>query len=165
MKKIFYILNLILIPLNSLIFYICVFFKSKNENTVLIVSGNHASGTTLLYQIIASLYNCNFINNLSGKFFNNLTIVSFLNYFTAKFFSKYISNFNSSLGNTNGFLEPNEFGWFWVPRLSKRNNYNSLKLHSEIKEISYFSKLPLLIKYVISNNYDTTFNNLSKFKK
>ena len=92
MKFIFKLLNILIYPIN---FLLSVIFKKKFSGKIIMVIGNHASGGTLIYQILSSNYKLNYMNNLSAKFYKNLFLAQLLNIFLYKINKNYLSNLKS----------------------------------------------------------------------
>jgi hypothetical protein len=75
------------------------------------VIGVPRSGTTLLYQVIASGLEIGFVNNLVAAFW--LAPVYGLRLSRKLGLDRQTSAFESSFGRTPGIAEPHEFGYFW----------------------------------------------------
>jgi len=110
-------------------------------------------------------FDFNYISNVKAYFFENIIFGNILhNQFTKE--NNYKSNFISKFGNTNGPLEPSEWGWFWKKWLNLKNNEHHISrevdwvnLKKELLTIESMNPSPLL--------FDTPFinGNLDKFIK
>ena len=121
MKQLYYLLNILVFPINL---FFKIIFQKKYQKPIIMVIGNHASGGTLIYQILSSCYKLNYINNISGKFYKNFFIIQIINILTDALFKNYTSNLKSINGITKGIVEPNEFGWFWKDIFKKNSGAN-----------------------------------------
>ena len=93
----YYIINLLLYPIEIIIkFYLLLF--SKKLNFVILVIGNYASSTTLWLQILITLFKINYINNISSKFYKCILIGQLINKLLRLFNFKVNSNFYSEDG-------------------------------------------------------------------
>lgn len=79
------------------------------------VVGSPRSGTTLLYQVIASGLDVGYVNNLSAAFW--LAPTYGLRLARKLGVDRLESSFASSFGRTTGVSEPHEFGYFWSHHL------------------------------------------------
>lgn len=80
------------------------------------VIGVPRSGTTLLYQVLASALEVGYVNNLIAAFWRAPVYgVRLANALGA---GRLESDFSSSYGRTQGMEEPHEFGYFWNDALS-----------------------------------------------
>ena len=117
-------------------------------------------GSTFLQQILLCTAKIGYISNLTAAFWNKPEIGSSLH---SKFFNdSFISNFNSSYGNTVGIFEPHEWGFFWRKWLDIPSNeiyYNPEskinwdKLRSKLIVIEKILNKPLFFKTPYANNY------------
>ncbi len=117
-------------------------------------------GSTFLQQILISVAKIGYISNLAAAFWNKPEIGSSLH---SKFFNdSFISNFNSSYGNTVGVFEPHEWGYFWRKWLDIDSNeiyYNPKSevdwdsLRNKLIEIEKIQNKPLFFKSPYVNNY------------
>jgi hypothetical protein len=148
MKILINILNILLYPIE--LFLRLFFFRKKGNRKVLILFGNYASSTTLFLQLICSTFNVNFISNTASKFYISIIFGQLVNKFLVYFF-KFRSSFYSEDGNTYGFLEPNEFGWYWRKYFWK-NKYELDKFERDINFFTEFSKKPFIFKYCMHKN-------------
>lgn len=87
------------------------------------VVGAPRSGTTLMYQVVASGLDVGYVNNLSAAFW--LAPAYGVMLARALGVDRLQSNFASTFGRTEGVGEPHEFGYFWnhflgYPDLSER---------------------------------------------
>ena len=160
----YYIFNLLLYPIEIIIkFYLLLFSREKNTFIILVI-GNYASSTTLWLQIISTIFKVNYINNVSSKFFKCILIGQVLNKIFRKLKLKNQSNFFSEDGVTKGYLEPNEFGWYW------RNFFTKVPTKAKIKKfrtnlnyILKISDLPFLFKYSMTPNINSLKKNYNYF--
>lgn len=164
MKFFFFIINFLIYPIHIIL---KLFIKINTNKKNIMILGNHASGGTLIYQLIVSKYETNYVNNISGKFFLSTTFVSIVNYLLKKKISKFTSNFVSKNGNTRGYLEPNEFGWFYRRFFLKGKISKNNKFLKNFFSMNFLSNRPFVFKYSVTKNYKTilsNFENLSKIK-
>ena len=86
------------------------------ERPTLHVIGTPRSGTTLLYQLIASGLEVGFVSNLVAAFWRapatGLRLARMLR------LQQLESEYRSEFGRTHGISEPHEFGYFWNHHLS-----------------------------------------------
>src|SRR5699024_10587460 len=92
---------------------------NKPKYPVLFIVGNARSGTTLLYQWLASTGLFAYPSNIISRFYNAPYIVALIH----KMFIDYDKfgelsgdrklSFNSTLGKTKGPASPHEFWYFW----------------------------------------------------
>lgn len=162
MKFIFKILNILIYPIN---FLLSILFKKKFSGKIIMVIGNHASGGTLIYQILSSNYKLNYMNNLSAKFYKNLFLAQILNIFLYKINKNYLSNLKSKNGITEGTFEPNEFGWFWRNILSKKKNLKINKFQGYIDELNCLFNIPFLFKYTVYPGINNLTKNIKFIKR
>ena len=83
----------------------------EEELPTLHVVGAPRSGTTLLYQVIASGLEVGAVTNLVAAFWR--APVTGLRLARALGVERVHSSFDSSFGRTHGIAEPHEFGYFW----------------------------------------------------
>ena len=62
------------------------------------------------------------------------------------------SNYKSSVGLTDGYLEPNEFGWFWRKFFWKEKRINLRIFLKEIEFLKNFQNKNFLLKYSFHKN-------------
>ena len=160
MKVLINILNFSVYPFE--LFLRLFFLREKSSRKVLILFGNYASSTTLFLQLICSVFNVNFINNTTSKFYKSIVFGQLVNKFLNYLF-KFRSSFYSEDGNTYGFLEPNEFGWYWR-KYFWRNKYEFKKFKREINFFTEFSKKPFIFKYCMHKNNKDLVQNFQYFK-
>ncbi len=79
------------------------------------VVGSPRSGTTLLYQVIASALDVGYVNNLSAAFW--LAPTYGVRLARKLGVDRLSSSFSSAFGRTSGVAEPHEFGYFWSHHL------------------------------------------------
>lgn len=160
----YYIFNLLLYPIEIIIkFYLLLFSREKNTFIILVI-GNYASSTTLWLQIISTLFKVNYINNTSSKLFKCILIGQLLNKIFRKFKLKNKSNFYSEDGVSKGYLEPNEFGWYWRNFFTKEPTKNKIKnFKTDLDNISKISDLPFLFKYSMTPNINSLKKNYKYF--
>ena len=139
MKFLYQVLNIVLYPLN---FLLKAIFSKKFNGTVIIIIGNHASGGTLLYQILVSVYKVNYLSNVSAKLYKNLFLSQIVNILLGFFKKNFVSSLKSSNGITSGFFEPNEFGWFWKKIFAKNQNLKHENLENYIDELNCLRNIP-----------------------
>jgi hypothetical protein len=89
------------------------------------VIGAPRSGTTLLYQVLASGLDVGYVNNLVAAFWR--APVTGLRLARKLGLDRLESSFDSSFGRTAGVSEPHEFGYFWnyhlgYPDLAERDS-------------------------------------------
>jgi hypothetical protein len=119
--------------------------------------------SSLLQQLLMSNLKVGYISNFLAKFYK----VPIFGMELEKdiFDAKYKSNFLSNYGNTLGFHEPHEWGWFWKEVLHlKGESYYSDDIDFEavsknLNAITSIKKLPLIIDNVYA------MANLIKLKK
>lgn len=162
MKFFYQILNLILYPLNLLLKGI---FVKKFNGTLVMIIGNHASGGTVLYQILVSVYKVNYIDNISAKLYKNLFLSQIVSILLGYFKKNFVSNLKSSNGITSGFFEPNEFGWFWKKVFVKNQNLKHQDLENYIDELNCLRDMPFVFKYSVFDKIKKLSKNTSLLKK
>jgi hypothetical protein len=81
------------------------------ELPTLHVIGAPRSGTTLLYQVLASAMDVGYVNNLVAAFWR--APVTGLRLARKLGLERLESSFDSAFGRTTGVAEPHEFGYFW----------------------------------------------------
>ena len=160
----YYIINLLLYPIEIIIkFYLLLFFKKK-LNFVILVIGNYASSTTLWLQILITLFKINYINNISSKFYKCILIGQLINKLLRLFNFKVNSTFYSEDGIAKGLMEPNEFGWYWRDFFTQEPSKHKIKSFREnLNNISDFSGLPFLFKYSMTPNINSLQKNYKYF--
>jgi len=119
--------------------------------------------STLFQQLILSNLDIAYVSNFLSKFYKTPLFGMELekNIIDKQYKSNYLSNY----GNTSGFNEPHEWGWFWKNNLdligsehyTKLNDFTQLKYN--LLSITNSKKLPLLIDNVYA------MANILKFKK
>ncbi len=131
------------------------------------IFGLPRSGSTLLHQIMITMFDFNYVSNIKGFFYQNIIIGNLLhNQFVKE--NNYESNFVSKFGNTNGPLEPSEWGWFWRKWLNLKNNEHHISrnvdwvnLKKELLTIESMNSSPLLFDTpFINGNLDKFINNI-----
>ena len=80
------------------------------------VIGAPRSGTTLLYQVLASGLDIGYVNNLVAAFWR--APVTGLRLARKLGLERLESDFDSAFGRTSGIAEPHEFGYFWNHHLA-----------------------------------------------
>ena len=98
------------------------YLELEERYPTLHVIGAPRSGTTLLYQLVASGLEVGYVNNLVAAFWRAPATGIRL---SRKLRLHAESSFDSSFGRTRGIQEPHEFGYFWnhhlrYPDLSER---------------------------------------------
>lgn len=160
----YFVLNLLLYPIEIIIKFYLLLLPKKKNNYVLLIIGNYASSTTLWLQILATFFKVNYINNISSKFYKCILVGQLINKILRKLGFKLHSNFYSEDGNTNGLLEPNEFGWYWRNFFTKEPSLLKLKkFHKNLNNILSFSDLPFLFKYSMTHNSNPLNKNYKYF--
>ncbi len=153
--------------------YLSDFDKARNQPTKpklppLFIIGAPRSGTTLVFQALASTMAFAFPSNLMSRFYGSLRFASMVHLLLADKdydFQDEFSDvsrkvgFESSLGKTKGLTQPNEFWYFWrrffalsVPsKLTKTELecVDSEKFVSELAEMESTFKRPVVMKAMI----------------
>ena len=131
------------------------------------IIGLPRSGSTFLHQILISNFNFNYISNIKAFFYENVVLGNLLhNQLSGD--QNFMSNFISKFGNTNGPLEPNEWGWFWRKWFNLKNNEHHISrkvdwvnLKKELLKIESMNRSPLLFDTpLINGNLDKFINNI-----
>ena len=160
----YYIINLLLYPIEIIIKFYLLLFSKKKLNFVILVIGNYASSTTLWLQILITLFKINYINNISSKFYKCILIGQLINKLLRLFNFKVNSNFYSEDGVAKGLLEPNEFGWYWRDFFTKVPSKNKIENFREnLYDIIALSSLPFLLKYSMTPNINSLKKNYKYF--
>ena len=132
-KKIF---NIALQVSNMTIFPIYEFLysddKPRNQHPVFLL-GAPRSGTTLLMQIIATVYDIGYITNRHCRFYGAPCLIE---HFGKK--PRYNSDYKSEFGRTRGCAEPHECGSWWYRFFRKKPRY--VELNSTTKLNMYLFK-------------------------
>jgi len=142
-----------------------MFFCKKKRGYILLIIGNYASSTTLWFQILSTIFKVNYINNVSAKFFKCILIGQLINKVLYFLDIKLKSRFISEDGTTKGFLEPNEFGWYWRKFFTKYpTKSNIYEFKKNINIFSTFSNIPFLFKYSMTPNINSLKKNYKYFR-
>ncbi len=161
MKTLIIFLNLIILPIEIILKNILPI--RENNRKVIFLFGNYASSTTLFFQLISSISNVNYINNVTSKFFITIYFGQLVSKFLSSFFT-FKSNFYSNDGITYGFLEPNEFGWFWRKYFWKgKENFQSFE--RDINLFTQINKKSFIFKYSMHRNNKSLISNYKYLKK
>jgi hypothetical protein len=116
--------RLVLKPFNKLLHCLECFF-SKKHNTKLkyppiFIIGAPRSGSTLLYQVLASYFDLGYLSNAHAYFWGAPSWFERIFKFGKK---RYISDYKSSHGRTKGLLAPSECGEFWYRFFRRKPAY------------------------------------------
>lgn len=84
----------------------------------LFIIGAPRSGTTLLYQLLATHLNVGYISNLAAAFWQ--APVYGIRLHQKLLPARQASDFTSAFGRTHGLNEPHEFGYFWADVLQNK---------------------------------------------
>ncbi len=131
--------------------------KYKNlDYPIVFIVAPPRSGTTLLYQLLTLKYDFFYPTNFMAKFYK-------APYILAKMienleFDRETSDFQSTLGNTNSFLEPHEWGWFWQRFFFENDD----TLYNELCALQSLYKKPMIFKNIYFNYEIQKLNKLCK---
>lgn len=149
---------------------------NQPQKPVLLIIGNARSGSTLLYQWLASTGLFGYPSNIISRFYKApyigaLIQKAFTDYdHHGELFSSQAITFQSSLGKTTGALSPHEFWYFWrrffrfgeIQKLTDEElrGVPSGRFLSELAALEHAFKKPLLFKGMILNRNLSYLNRL-----
>lgn len=125
------IINMGLYPFEKLLVHK---FTEPQLPCIFIVSLPRAC-STLLHQLLVQRYYFSYVSNLQARSWK-------IPYIGAKIIKPHLlkkefkSNYTSEFGNTQGDLEPHEWGWFWKQYFSPHYNCTASKIRTLRKELS-----------------------------
>ena len=136
-------------------------YFSRSSFPKIFIVGAPRSGTTILYQLMASNYHLSYFPSAIAQYY--VTPLTGFELKKIKSFKRELIGFKSRYGSVQGDWMPHEFGYYWQYRFLHNGtdelNTNQLDkirwnwLNKEINTISAYFNLPIVIKSLPFINY------------
>lgn len=114
---------------------------SRVYRSSILITGAPRSGSTWLYQLMASKLDCAYVSNLMARFYSSPFVGAWLQSELITKEIKELSSFESEHGLTRRVYEPHEFGYFWSQHLPFHSNnhqeVDAIILKASLESLEY----------------------------